>query len=792
MIQQLQTPTKEIDKRRFEMEKRYQMKLRMILPALLLFVGHGFSTAGAQDTFSHWNQYRGANGDGVSTARDIPVEFDEAKNVRWKTAIPESGWSSPVVWENEIWLTSGSDQTESLRAICVDLKTGKITKNVKVFDMVERKIDQAYGHDSPHLNSPATPTPVVERDRVFVSFGSQGVACLDRTTGEKQWERRDLRIYQPVRQGSSPIVDDENLYVAYDGNDQQFFIALDKKSGETRWKVDRNVETEWDAKLSGGKKPGDNNKSFATAQLIELDGKRQLIAPAAEATISYDPNTGKELWRAMHPGGFNLSVRPIFANGLVYVFTSGITHDLMAIRPDGKGDVTETHVAWSLPRSSPNIPSPVLVDGLLFLVTDNGVARCLDAQTGEEIWKKRLGGDHWASPILIDGKLYFSSKQGDITVFAATRAEPEPLARNTMNAQFIASPAVAGSSLILRSTTHLYCVESGHQRTAKQVAADVYPDRPSTKRNVVKAKSNDKQSESLAALGAKLKTQVKAGKITVKDAIEQYQTAAKLEAAYEKLLQTDPSARKKIEDGLATKADVIEFLKNNPELMAGKGKGQAKSKGQVKVGGKRGARDGSVNFYAVVIGKLKSKDIELGELELEVNYVLSNADWPKKELVGQRVKLVGVSGAFLDNLLQIKRGETMKVRTGDYNFSTKVLGFGYKFQVLERTSPFKPQDFGVPPNDIRGYHGQLVGKVVEALGYEVLLDVQESQPGDDSKAKNDQNILGKRVRIAGFYGKHSDAFADLHEGDKIRVGVAHRDAESDAFNVTDVLSKVEQ
>jgi hypothetical protein len=186
---------------------------------------------------------------------------------------------------------------------------------------------------------------------------------------------------------------------------------------------------------------------------------------------------------------------------------------------------------------------------------------------------------------------------------------------------------------------------------------------------------------------------------------------------------------------------------------------------------------------------LRSKDIELGELELDVDYVLSDANWAKAAIVGKRVKLIGVSGPFLDNLLQVKRGETIKVRTGDYNADTKVLGFGNKFQVLERTSPFSPEEFGVPPKDFRGFRGELTGKVVEALGYEVLLDVQESKTADDSEAKSAESILGKRIRIAGFYDEHRDTFADLHEGDMIRVGVAHQNPERDALNVTDVLSK---
>ncbi|MDG1873492.1 MAG: PQQ-binding-like beta-propeller repeat protein [Mariniblastus sp.] len=475
----------------------------------------------------NWNQFRGPSGDGISSANELPIEFDESKNVRWKTLIPDSGWSSPVVWENEVWLTTGNDEKNTLSAVCVDLQSGEITKNIKVFEMIERKIDSAYGNDSPHLNSPATPTPVVEQDHVFVSFGSQGIACLDRKTGSKQWERRDLKIYQPVRQGSSPIVDDKNLYVAYDGNDQQFFIALDKLTGETRWNVNRNVTTEFDAKFSGGPKPGDNNKSFATAQLIEVNGHRQLIAPAGEATISYDPNTGEELWRVLYPGGFNVAARPIYKNELVYVFTSGVTHAMFAIKPDGRGDVTKTHIAWSSNKFSPDIPSPVIVGDLVFMVTaKGGIARCLDARTGEEHWKTRLGGDHWASPVLIEDNLYFSSKQGQVVVLPASKKLPEIAARNTLNASFIASPAITHSSLILRSTTHLYNIASGHQRTQEQVAADVYPAPRENQRRSKKGSAKIAGSKNLDALAIRLKELVKSGKLTREEAVQLYQSAA--------------------------------------------------------------------------------------------------------------------------------------------------------------------------------------------------------------------------------------------------------------------------
>lgn len=730
-----------------------RMKLRLLLVGCLLALAPAGPSGSAEEIGTHWNQFRGPTGDGRSGAKQVPVEFDEAKNVRWKVPIAGDGWSSPVVWDDEIWLTTGSDSKRELRVLCLDLATGNVVRNIKVFDMIERQVDPDYVHDSPHLNSPATPTPVVEAGRVYVSFGSQGIACLDRATGVTVWERRDLRVYQPVRQGSSPVVDDSNLYVAFDGTDQQFFVALDKATGETRWKTERNVETDWAATLKArgfpaekGGKPNDNKKAFATATLIEVEGQRQLIAPAAEATISYDPDTGKELWRVLHPGGFNVSARPVYANGLVYLFTSGLTGYLMAIRPDGSGDVTDSHVAWSTTKGTPHIPSPIVLDDLLFTVTDKGgIARCLDAVTGKEIWKARLGGDHWASPLYAGGRLYFSSKQGVVSVIEPSRNAPEIIARNEMNGSFIASPAVAGESLLLRSTTHLYCLTDGYQRSAAELAREM------------NEKPRTVATDTLADID--------------------------WEAAYEKLLKSNPDIQKKVESGGATKSQVIAWLKS-----------KSRGKGTTGKSGGRKKDGGSVNFYAVVIGRLRTRDIELGEFTFEVDHVTSmyGNRWVKDEIVGQTIRVTGVSGPFIDNLLKIRRGDTLKVRSGSYVAADKSLTFGPKFHVLERTAAFKPDAFGVPPKTFRGFHGELTGMIVEAAGYEVLLQVSAQDATDSSKASVPESIQGKRVRIVGFYNQHRELFSDLHEGDAIRVSVAHPNPDYDEFNVTDVLKKIEK
>ena len=420
---------------------------------------------------SYWNQFRGPNGDGKSLTTNLPVEFGETKNVRWKTPIHDEGWSSPVVWDNQIWLTTGREDGSELFAICVDLESGDIVHDIKVFDVADPQ--KAYGG----LNTHATPTPIVEEGRIYVHFGTYGTACLDRQTGQKLWERRDLNCDHRVRPASSPIIDGDSLLLHFDGVDAQFVAALDKNTGNTLWLRNREVDSDLgtvlkaeglsDADIEKTKKakPNDNRKAYATPTIIAYQGQQQLVSPAAEVTFSYDPKTGEELWRVRHPGwGWNAACRPIFEHGLVYV-TTGISRRLLAVRPTGAGDVTDTHIAWSGRRFVPNLSSPLIVDDLLFMVSDQGFASCLEAKSGRELWNERLraGGDHWASPVYAVGKIYFCGRKGIVSVVAAAR-EFHLLAENRFEASFIASPAIAGDALILRSLTHLYCIGRNDER----------------------------------------------------------------------------------------------------------------------------------------------------------------------------------------------------------------------------------------------------------------------------------------------------------------------------------------
>ena len=430
----------------------------------------------------YWNQFRGPTGDGVSRTQNLPIHFDDTTNLRWKTPIHDLGWSSPVVWGDQIWLTTAQDDGTKFFAICVDLKSGDIIHDIKVFD--EAQPQGTFQRNNTH----ASPTPIVEEGRVYVHFGAYGTACLDTKTGEKLWENRELKCKHGVLPGSSPILDGDNLILTYDGEDYQYVTALDKHTGEVSWLTlrDGSPALGESPEQVEREKSADQYKSFATPLIIEYQGKKQLISPGAWTTYSYDPDTGEEIWRMRHEGpAWNLQCRPVFAHGLVF-YTTGIAHRLVAVRPDGTGDVTDTHLVWEADRA-PKIPSPVIVDDLLFMVNGSGGrVTCIEAKTGERVWRERLpaGGAYWGSPVYADGRIYFANTRGVVSVIAATR-EFQLLAENRFNLEglpqegsldpealntgkifgggrtqrgFIASPAIAGDAIILRTDTHLYCM----------------------------------------------------------------------------------------------------------------------------------------------------------------------------------------------------------------------------------------------------------------------------------------------------------------------------------------------
>jgi len=411
----------------------------------------------------NWPQFRGPNGDGLSDSRGVPLTWSEQKNVRWKTSVRGRAWSSPVIWGNQVWLTTATEDGKELFAVCVDRESGKIVHDLKLFDVEKPQFCHKF-------NSYASPTPVIEEGRVYVTFGSPGTACLDAKSGKVLWERRDFECNHFRGAGSSPILYGDLLIMSFDGSDHQFIAALDRKSGNTVWRANRSIDFK---DLGPDGKPeleGDLRKAFATPHVATLEGKPVLISQGAKAAYAYEPLTGKELWhveeRTSHSGG----TRPVVGHGLVFVPSGWSTGQILAIRPGKPGDVIDANaddasvaagrlaVAWKSKRSVPKKPSLLLVNDLLFGIDDGGIAGCYEAATGNEVWRERIGGNYSASPVCADGRIYCCSEEGKTIVIDAGRVFKK-LAENQLDDGFMASPAIAGKALFLRTKTHLYRIE---------------------------------------------------------------------------------------------------------------------------------------------------------------------------------------------------------------------------------------------------------------------------------------------------------------------------------------------
>lgn len=409
-----------------------------------LFVGCGmFVAATLALAGDNWPNFHGPTNNNHSDSKGLPLTWSETENVVWKTPIHDSGWSSPVVWGNQIWLTTATDDGKQSYVLCVDRQSGKILRDLKLFDNEKPE-------DTRKFNSFASPTPVIETGRVYVHFGSYGTACLDTKTAEVLWTRRDLPCIHWRGPGSSPILFENLLILVFDGYDQQYVVALDKTSGKTVWKKDRTVDY--------GTDDGDIKKAYTTPLVIEAAGRLQLVCPTSKATEVLDPRTGEELWQVRYQG-FSTASRPMFGHGMVYLNAGFSTNEMLAVRPDGSGDVTDTHVVWHARKGIPSAPSSLLIGDLIFCIDDNGVASCLDAKTGTVVWTQRIGGKSYASPIFADGRIYTFNFEGKTTVIAPER-EYKELAVNQLADGFRSSPAVAGKSLFLRTEKNLYRIEA--------------------------------------------------------------------------------------------------------------------------------------------------------------------------------------------------------------------------------------------------------------------------------------------------------------------------------------------
>jgi outer membrane protein assembly factor BamB len=417
------------------------MRILYLLPLLWAFHAPG----------SNWPQFRGPHGDGHADFNKLPITWSAQQNVKWKTPVHGKGWSSPVVWDKQIWLTTASPDAKQLSALCIDADSGKVVRDLKLFDVERPQFIHA-------ANSPASPTPVLEEGRVYVTFGSPGTACLDTKTGKVIWERRDLECNHYRGAGSSPIIFGDLLIMNFDGSDHQYVIALNKNTGKTVWKKTRSIDFKDLGPDGKPKAEGDFRKAFTTPHVAEFGGKPLLISQGANAVYGYDPITGDEFWRVEERQNHSGGTRPVIGHGLIFIPTGWSQGQLLAVKPGGRGDVTGTHVAWRVTKSVTKKPSALLVEDLIYMINDGGVATAIEARTGKEVWSERIGGNYSASPLAAGERIYFFSEEGKTSVIAAGR-EFRKLAENSLSNGFMASPAVTGNALILRTKTDLYRIE---------------------------------------------------------------------------------------------------------------------------------------------------------------------------------------------------------------------------------------------------------------------------------------------------------------------------------------------
>jgi outer membrane protein assembly factor BamB len=423
-----------------------------VILAVILAAGHA---AAEQD----WPQFRGPRGDGTSLARNVPLTWNESNNIAWKVAVTGRGRSSPVVMEDRVWLTTALEQglirtnikgddmqmaeRVTLQAVCLDAAQGKELWRTTLFEIDKPAPVHRY-------NSWATPTPIVGAGRLYCDFGTFGTAAVNATNGEVEWRTR-LPLEHQVGPGSSPALWDYLLILVRDGMDAQFLEALDTRTGQMVWKTDRPpIDT---SRI-------DLKKCFTTPLLVGTGKETQMMSTGARWIVSYDPKTGKERWRLRHGEGFSNGSCPVFSHGRVIFSTGCMKAHLLAVDASGTGEIPATNIAWRVTEHVPVLSSPTVGGGEVYWVSDEGMASCADARTGEILWQKRVGGRTFASPLFAEGRVYFFAQDGKATVVRAGR-QFEKLAENQLEGPVVATPAIVDGAIYLRTDTHLYRIGNG-------------------------------------------------------------------------------------------------------------------------------------------------------------------------------------------------------------------------------------------------------------------------------------------------------------------------------------------
>lgn len=402
--------------------------------------------AGTFALAENWPQFRGPSRQGVSPETGLPLEWSATSNVAWKTEIPGESWSSPIVWNDRVFLTTATEDGQSCRVLSLDVKSGRVLWNKEVFRQVPRKKEGR--------NSYATPTPATDGERVYACFGDGSFAALD-FAGEVVWTNRDYPFYSQHGLGTSAILHGGLLIMQRDGSsdgddkqlgwqkpwDQSFLLALDAKTGKERWKGQRGM-----SRISHG-----------VPNIWEQDGKAQVVSEAGDVVQGFDVATGERIWSSEVLGEGKVP-SPVLGKGLVFTAGGwGGKESIKAFKLGGQGELKETNLVWEQKKGMPKLPSMIYAEPYLFAMADGGVMSCLKADSGEQVWRERIGGNFSASPVLAEGRLYVLSDEGVMTVLEAGPTF-KVLAKNSLEEKLQASPAISQGRIFIRTAGNLFCI----------------------------------------------------------------------------------------------------------------------------------------------------------------------------------------------------------------------------------------------------------------------------------------------------------------------------------------------
>jgi outer membrane protein assembly factor BamB len=387
----------------------------------------------------NWPAWRGPRGDGTSLETGIPLHWSDTENIRWKTHLPGRGYSSPVVWDDRIFVTWCVEEEKRRVLACLDRRDGKI--------LWEKTILVAPLEQKHRLNSFASATPATDGKHVWATFLDKPemiVACFT-VDGKEVWRKSPGKLLSRHGFCSSPILYKDTVILNGDQDAQGYLVALEKTTGKERWRVDRPNRT----------------RSYCTPVIVEAGGRIQLVMSGSKCVNAYDPDTGKQLWIIDGPTEQYVASL-VYTDGLFFLTTGFPEYHLMGIRPDGSGNITGSeHIAWhhrKLPaREASYVPSPIAHGKYFYVVSDQGYVSCFEAKTGKKLWMHRLGRHHSASPVSVGGHLLFPADEGDTYVLEAG-PEFKVVAKNGLSGQIYSSPAIAQGCLFIRTTENLYCV----------------------------------------------------------------------------------------------------------------------------------------------------------------------------------------------------------------------------------------------------------------------------------------------------------------------------------------------